>query len=105
MGNEARDIPARAGQARNQAGADRVADVRKYDRDRPRLPLDGCRRRGRACQDDIRLQADQLPRERSYPIDVSARPPKINLHVAAVGPTQVRKRLCEGGKVRPLIEA
>jgi hypothetical protein len=41
------------------------------------------------------LQADQLLRERSYPIDVIAAPPKVHPHVAAIGPTQVRKRLRE----------
>jgi hypothetical protein len=41
------------------------------------------------------LQADQLLRERSYPIDVTAAPPKVHPHVAAVGPTQARKRLRE----------
>jgi hypothetical protein len=42
------------------------------------------------------LQADQLPRERSYSIDVTAAPSKVHSHVAAIGPTQVRKRLREG---------
>jgi len=41
------------------------------------------------------LQADQLLRERSYPIDVIAVPPKIHPHVLAIGPTQVRKSLGE----------
>jgi hypothetical protein len=45
------------------------------------------------------LQADQLPRERSYPIDVTAGPTKVHPHVAAIGPTQVRKRLSERGNV------
>jgi hypothetical protein len=49
---------------------------------------------GPACQDDIGLQADQLLRERSQPIGVNAGP-KIHLHVAAIGPTQVHKRLSE----------
>jgi hypothetical protein len=40
-------------------------------------------------------QAHQLLRERSYPIDVNAAPPKVHLHVAAIGPTEVRKRLSE----------
>jgi hypothetical protein len=41
------------------------------------------------------LQTDQLLRERPYPIDVIAVPPKVHPHVAAIGPTQVRKRLRE----------
>jgi hypothetical protein len=41
------------------------------------------------------LQTDQLLRERSHPIGVIAVPPKVNPHIAAIGPTQVRKRLSE----------
>jgi hypothetical protein len=41
------------------------------------------------------LQTDQLLRRRSYPIDVIAGPPRDNPHVAAIGPTQARKRLSE----------
>src|SRR5262249_53383526 len=41
------------------------------------------------------LQADQLLRERSYPIGVIAAPTKVHPHVAAIGPTQGRKRLRE----------
>ena len=57
-------------------------------------------RRGPACQDDVGLQADQLLRERSYPVGVSAEPPKVHPHVAAIGPTQLRKRFCERGEAR-----
>jgi hypothetical protein len=39
------------------------------------------------------LQADQLLRDPSYPIDVAAVPPKVHPQAAAIGPTQVRKRL------------
>ncbi|HKD35441.1 MAG TPA: hypothetical protein VKB78_01535, partial [Pirellulales bacterium] len=38
------------------------------------------------------MQADQLLRERSCPIDVIADPTKVHPHVAAIGPTQIRKR-------------
>jgi hypothetical protein len=41
------------------------------------------------------LQADQLLRERSYPIDVTTTPTKLHAHVAAIGPTYVRKGLSE----------
>jgi putative ABC transport system substrate-binding protein len=47
------------------------------------------------CQDDVGLRADQLLRVRSHPIDVSAAPPKVNPHVAGIGPTHGRKRLSE----------
>ena len=39
-----------------------------------------------------------LPRERPYLIGVSAPPMKVHTHVAAIGPTQVRKRLRERGE-------
>src|SRR5262249_35675791 len=57
-------------------------------------------RRGRGCQDDVGLQADQLLRERSYSIVVVAVPPKVHPHVAAIGPPQARKRLNERRDVR-----
>jgi hypothetical protein len=49
------------------------------------------------------LQAHQLLRERSYPIGVTAAPTKVHPHVAAIGPTQVRKGFSERGEaVLPL---
>jgi hypothetical protein len=48
------------------------------------------------------LQADQFPRERLYPIDVIAAPTKVHPHVAAIDPTQVRKRLRERREARLL---
>jgi hypothetical protein len=41
------------------------------------------------------LQTGQLPRGRSYPIEVTAAPAKVHPHVAAVGPTQAREHLSE----------
>jgi hypothetical protein len=46
------------------------------------------------------LQADQLLRERSYPIDISAARTSVHPHVLAIGPTQVRKRLRKRDKGR-----
>jgi hypothetical protein len=88
VGGEAGDIPARLVEPLDNARRDGVgADVDDWDR--PRLPLDGSRRRGPVCRDDVGLQADQLLRERSYPIDVNAAPTKVYPHVAAIGPIQV----------------
>src|SRR5262249_28112799 len=44
-----------------------------------------------------------LLRERPHPIDVSATPPKVDPHVAAIGPTQARKRLRERKEAMPLL--
>jgi hypothetical protein len=41
------------------------------------------------------LQADQFLRGRSYPIDVIAGPTKVHPRVAAIDPTEARKRLNE----------
>ena len=49
------------------------------------------------------MQADQLLRKRSYPIDVIAAKTKVYPHVAAIGPTQARKRLRERRDARLII--
>src|SRR5262249_37750776 len=100
---EAGDVSARLVEPWDEASGDRVGHGRKNDRDRPRLPLDGNGRRGRACQDDVGVQTDQLQRERLYPIGVTARPPNVDPRVAAISPTQVRKRLRECRKATLLL--
>ena len=84
---EAGDVPIRAVEPRNNAAGDGIAHIHEDDRDRPRLPLNGNGRRGSVCHDDVGLRADQLPRGRSYPIDVTAGPTKVDPQVAALGPT------------------
>jgi hypothetical protein len=69
-GGEAGGVPTQAVEPRDDAAGDGIGHARKDDWDRPRLPLEGHGRRGRACQYDVGLQADQLLRERSHPIDV-----------------------------------
>ena len=69
---EAGGVSTRAVELRDDAAGDGVAHVREDDRDRPRLPLDGNGRQGRVCHEDVGLQAHQLLRERSYPINVTA---------------------------------
>jgi hypothetical protein len=49
------------------------------------------------------LQADQLLRERSCPIDVIAELTKVDPHVAAIGPAQARKCLGERREARLLL--
>src|SRR5215472_615726 len=90
---EAGDVSTRAVEPIYDALGDGITHIPKDDRDRPRLLLEGNGVRGPVCHYDVGLQADQLLRERSYPIDVTAAPPNVHPHVAAIGPTQVRKRL------------
>ena len=65
-----------------------VDHARKADRDRPRFPLEGNGRHGRACQDDVGLQGNQLLRERSCPIDVTAAQRRAVRMLTAIGPTE-----------------
>src|SRR5262249_22075801 len=85
----------RAVDARDDAAGEGVAHGRKDDRDRPRGPLEGCGRRGRVCHDDVGLQTDQLLRDLSYPIEVTAGPMNVQAHVAGLSPTQARNGLRE----------
>ena len=48
---------------------------------------------GPVCQDDIGLQADQRPRERSYPIVVIAMPTNVHPHAASVIPPDAGSRV------------
>ena len=82
--------PARPVELRDDAAGDGIDHAHKDDRDRPGLPLDGSGRRARVCQNDVGLQADQFLRERWYPIGVTAVPPKVDPHVAAIGPAQAQ---------------
>src|SRR6516225_6950891 len=47
-----------------------------------------------------RMMSGCRPTECSYPIDVIAGPTKVDPHVAAIGPTQARKRLSEHRDLR-----
>ena len=60
-------------------------------------------RRRRVCQDDVGLQADQLLHECLHPIGVTASPTTVRPHVAAIRPTQVRKRVRERGEATLLL--
>ena len=85
-------IPAWAGQARNEAIADRVADGRKYYGDRQRLALECSGRRSPHCEYYVGLQGDQFFGGHSHPISVGG---PANVQVAAI--TQLRQPLREPG--------
>jgi len=48
----------------------------------------------------VTMMSGCRPTNSSYPIDVIAAPTKVHPHVAAIGPTQARERLREGGEAR-----
>ena len=89
------DILGGAGQAGKPGGTNRVGDPHKYDRDSLRLLLECSGRRSRLCEKHVGLQGDQLFRIHTRPISIGAGPTNIDLQVAAVCPTQLRKLLYE----------
>jgi hypothetical protein len=50
-------------------------------------------------EDRVGLQIDQFFREHPRPVDAADGPAKVHPHVAAVGPTQLRKSLHESGEL------
>ena len=99
MADEARDISAWAGKAFNEAFADRVGDGGKYDRDRPRLPLECSGRWSSVREDYVGLQVQQLFRGHPHPVNDAGGPTNVHVQVAAIGPTQLRKSLRKPGEV------
>src|SRR5262249_34965571 len=97
--DEASEIPTWAGQARNESRADRVGDRYEYDRDRLCLPLYRSGHFGRACDNHIGLQVDQFFREHLHPLDAASAPANVDSHIAAIGPTQLRKPARQPGRV------
>jgi hypothetical protein len=71
----------------------------KYDRDRPGLPLQCGGRWGSVCENYVRLEAEQLFCRHPHPVNVTGSPTNVYPHVAAIGPTQLRKSLHEPREV------
>jgi hypothetical protein len=97
--DEAGKVPSRAWQACNEANADRVGNNRKYNRDRPRLPLECSGLWSSVREDYVGLQVEQLFRGHPHPVYVAGGPTNVHAQVAAIGPTQLRKSLREPGEV------
>jgi hypothetical protein len=97
--DKASEIPAWAGQARDESRADRVGDRHEHDRDRLRLPLYRSGHGGRACDNHIGLQVDQFFREHLHPLGAAGGPTNVDPHIAAIGPTQLRKPARQPGRI------
>jgi hypothetical protein len=65
-------------QIRNKAGADRVCGQRKYDRDRPRLPVECCGRLSPFCEDHIWLQINQFFRHKAHAVNIASGPTNVD---------------------------
>ena len=97
--DEAGKVPSRALQARNEARADRVGNNRKYNRDRPRLPLECSGRWSSVREDYVGLQIEQLFRKHPHQVYLAGGPTNVHAQVAAIGPTELRESLREPGEV------
>ena len=92
---EAGDVAARARQACDQAGADRIGDLCEDDRYAAGLLQQRLQRQRAADQDHVRIEAHELFRLGADAPGVGAAPAIVDAGVAAVGPPQLLQRLPE----------
>ena len=87
------DIAARARQAGDQPGPDRVSSRSKYDWDCRRRFLDGHGSRGACRDDDIDLALNKFGRERVIAVIPPFRPAIFDCDVAAIDPAELAQAL------------
>jgi hypothetical protein len=92
---EAGDIAAGARQAGDEAGADRIGNLRENDRDAAGLQQQRLQRQRGDDKNHIRIETHKLFRVGVDAPGVGAAPTKVDADVAAVGPTQLLQRLPE----------
>ena len=83
-------------QARNQAAADRVDDIREHDRHAAGRFLQRAHRRVTQGHDGVRCERDQFGSDRAVAVDVAGSPAVIDAHIAADDPAQFAEPLQEG---------
>src|SRR5499426_197747 len=90
------DVPARAREARDEPGTNRIANGNHDDRDRPGGVL-GCRRylRPRRCDDEVHLEPDQLGRQVGQPVDPILRISIVDDDILALNPPELAQPLPE----------
>src|SRR5215472_9948198 len=93
--SEAGDVAARMRQAGDKPGADRIADLSKDNWYPTGLLLQRLQYQRADGQDYVRLQANKLDRIGPNALAVSGAPAIVDVHVAAVCPTQLLKRMLE----------
>src|SRR5262249_38844475 len=86
-------IPARSGQAIDEAGTYRIGNDRKYDRHGARLLKQRRHRDAARGQNDVGRERDQLRRVFAITLGIAAAPSDLDPHIAAVGPAQFLKPL------------
>ena len=94
---QAGDVAARPRQARDEAGADRVGDPQREDRDRQRRLLGGeCGGHAGGRDDQVDVGRDQLARERVEALVVLVGPAVLDRERAAFAPAEVAQRADQG---------
>jgi hypothetical protein len=91
---ESGEVAARARQAFDVSGADRIDHNHKYDRHGAGHPLQRARGCARSGQDDVGGQRNQFRRVFASAASVRS-PASVDARVAAVGPAQLLQRLYE----------
>src|SRR5215211_5120204 len=97
LARQARDVAARARQARNNSTSNRIARGREHDRYHRSCLLRGENGRGVVSENDIHLEADELRCNLSKPFASSLSPPILNGDIAPFGPAQFIQPLHEDG--------
>ena len=89
------DVAARPGQACDEAGLDRVGDLREDDRDLARRGLQHGQRNRATDKNHLRFQSHQLRRVRSHALGAAGRKAILDPDIAALRPTQLLEPLPE----------
>jgi hypothetical protein len=90
-----RDVPARAREARDEAGANGITNGNHDDGDRLGRVL-GCRHALRPERyDDVHLEPDQLGRQTGQPVDPILRISIVDDDIVALNPPELAQRLPE----------
>jgi hypothetical protein len=93
--HEAGGVAARPRQAVDEAGADRIDNGGEHDWNGARRLQQRRHGRGAGSQDDVRRKRGQFNRVFANALGIAAAPADVDLHVTAVGPTQLLHGLLE----------
>src|SRR5262249_42186926 len=92
---EAGDVAARARQACDEAGADRIGGLSEHDREAAAFLQQRLQGQRAADQDHVRIDADEPFRRGANATGSAAAPAVADAYVAALGPAQLLQRLPE----------
>jgi hypothetical protein len=93
--HKASGLTAWPGERIDQAGADRIYDVHEHDRQGAGSMLQRRHAQGAAGQKDVRRERDQFPCVSAIAVGIIFAPADVELHIAALAPTQLLQALLE----------